>query len=88
MINWFRQKIHHWTRDRSDDIEDCRHSVRLSSGYIRLDFYIADGGYVIESIIYDKVKDEDLVNLYIIKEDENLGDRISKIITSEKLKLH
>lgn len=87
MIKWLKNKVHEWTRDTDIDEIDFVRSTRLQSGYIRLDLYIGVGGYVVESIIYDKVKDEDMVSLYIINEGENLGDRITKIITSEQLKL-
>jgi hypothetical protein len=47
--------------------------------------YSANGGFVLEYSHYDYVKDEHQRRLHIVRDDENLGDDIAKVITLELL---
>lgn len=60
--------------------------------YVRrngLDFTIhkAVGGYVIEAKFYDPQTDMSRNGIYVIPEDKDIGEEISKILTIECLKL-
>ena len=57
----------------------------MSSDPIRMNIYSASGGYVIETKTYDRQKDRSNANLYIIKDDTDLGEELSKIITMTAL---
>ena len=48
---------------------------------IRLHVYPASGGTVIETRVYDHVKDRNNTNLYVIHSDADMGEEIAKIIT-------
>ena len=49
--------------------------------------YKATGGTVIETRSYDQRTDRSIRGLYVIKDGDNIGDEIGKIITMEALKL-
>lgn len=53
-----------------------------------LDFRVlfAQGGRVIQTRRYDRVKDRSNTSLYIVTEDQNLGQEIENIITMESLR--
>lgn len=53
-----------------------------------LDFRVlfAQGGRVIQTRRYDRVKDRSNISLYIVTEDQNLGQEIENIITMESLR--
>ena len=48
--------------------------------------YIANGGRVVETRKYDRIKDRHHNGLYIINNDQDFGREIDKIITMESLK--
>lgn len=88
----FRQ----WFRDWLDDdpklmlnIESTpvRSSTSLDSpGGIRFTIYKAHGGMVIESNIYDRHKDENIHGLYLVTDEQDLGEEINKIVTMELMR--
>jgi hypothetical protein len=94
-MSWFKQKIRNWIFNDSGPTEavyqtklsvsDC-HSIDSDKG-IRLAAYKANGGMVVETIFYDRVKDRSHRTLHIITEDQDLGYEIGKIITMETLKI-
>lgn len=53
----------------------------LDSEPLRLLVYQANGGTIVETRTYDRQKDKSKNSLYIIRDDQNLGEEISKIIT-------
>ena len=65
-------------------------SLDSSSGLggegMRFQLFRASGGYVIETRRYDQKNDQNYYNLYIVKEDEDVGHAMGKIITMESLK--
>ena len=83
-----KQRIRNWLLDDYDeqDIPQVVEADRLSSDGMRLQVYRASGGFVIETRSYDRRKDENVNNMYVINEDKDLGNEIGKIITMESLR--
>jgi hypothetical protein len=89
-ISW-RQRLRNWfNKDLEDELEsvvgqdiECD---RLSSEGMRFQLYRASGGYVIETRYYDHKQDRHHHKLHIIKEEEDVGHAIGKIITMESLR--
>lgn len=52
---------------------------------IRLSVYSASGGMVVETKTYDRQKDRQNTQLYIINDTEQMGDELNKIITMVSL---
>lgn len=46
----------------------------------------ASGGFIVEHSKYDRKRDENERSLHIIRDDEDLGDSVAKIITIEMLR--
>ena len=53
---------------------------------IQFRVYNASGGRVVETSRYDRTKDRNYTNLYVITKEQNFGHEIDKIITMEHLK--
>jgi hypothetical protein len=83
-----KQRIRNWLLDDdyNGDIPQVVDTERLSSDGMRLQVYRASGGFVIETRSYDRRKDENVNNMYVINEDKDLGNEIGKIITMESLR--
>jgi hypothetical protein len=58
----------------------------LSSEGMRLQVYKASGGFVIETRSYDQRTDRHHNTMHVITEDEDLGERLGKIIMMEALR--
>jgi hypothetical protein len=58
---------------------------RLQSDPLKLNIYQANGGTIVETRTYDHSKDRNHTRLYIITDDEDMGNAISRIIMMEKL---
>ena len=58
---------------------------RLQSDPLKLNIYQANGGTIVETRMYDHSKDRNHTRLYIITDDEDMGNAISRIIMMEKL---
>jgi hypothetical protein len=54
---------------------------------IRFTAYKAQGGMIVETHFYDRIKDRNHRTLHIITDDKDLGQEIGKIITMETLKI-
>lgn len=59
---------------------------RLNSNPLRIDVHHANGGMVIETRLYDRVKDRTHSSLYVIHDSQDLGEELSKIITISGLR--
>ena len=85
-----RQKLRNWIMNDSDDYAEQLVSVdetpHLESDGLRLQVYKASGGYVVETRSYDRRKDQNNNSIHVITDEEDLGDRIGKIIMMEALK--
>lgn len=53
---------------------------------IRFQVYKANGGFVVETSMYDRQRDRHHSSLHIIADEKDLGAEIGKIITMESLK--
>ena len=97
-MKWIKKLVYRWSIQGSN-IEEEERSERygnmvisatetrsIDSHGIRMEFHKANGGYVIETRKYDRRKDENNVQLYVITDDQELSDEISKIITMESLR--
>jgi hypothetical protein len=62
--------------------------VMLSNDPIRFNIYRANGGIVIQVIHQDKLDRDhrEQCNLYVVPDDKDISQTITKIITMEKLK--
>jgi len=62
----------------SDDISNHNNGMRFT-------IYDATGGKVVQFSQYDKVKDRHYSSLYIIRDEDNMGQELSQIILREQL---
>ena len=60
-------------------------SVEANNGF-RINVYKASGGTVIETNMYDRIKDREHRGLFVITDDKDLGQELGKIITMENLR--
>ena len=94
---WFRNKCKAaW--EGENDSTDIAPSVRpnankLSSSIpgshdngINFVIYGANGGHVVETSKYDRVKDRHHTGLHIIRDEDDIGQEIAKILTLESLR--
>jgi hypothetical protein len=85
-----KQRFRNWLND--DNLgEDNADSVtvennRLESDGMRLQVYRASGGYVVETRSYDRKNDRNHNTMHVITDEEDLGERIGKIIMMEALR--
>jgi hypothetical protein len=85
----FKQRIRNWLM-REEDEEDVPHQLveadRLSSEGMRMQIYKASGGYVVETRTYDSHKDRNFNSMHVIRDDQDLGESLGKIVMMEALK--
>lgn len=62
--------------------DQTAHDVRA----LNFRVYVVPGGKVVETTKYDRMKDQLNAGLYIITEQQNLGQELERIITMECLK--
>ena len=97
MINWFKHKLRNWMLSDEAEVVQSKlsrrnalsvddHSLDSDKG-IRITAYKAQGGMVVETNFYDRIKDRNYRTLHIITDDRDLGKEIGKIITMETLKI-
>jgi len=65
--------------------QTVKEDERLHSDPLKLNIYQATGGTIVETRMYDHSKDRNHTRLYIITDDEDMGNAISRIIMMEKL---
>jgi hypothetical protein len=86
----FKQRLKNWLND--DNLEEDYPSSltvennRLESDGMRLQVYRASGGYVVETRSYDRKNDRNHNTMHVITDEEDLGERIGKIIMMEALR--
>ena len=87
MIKWLKRKMLHWAWSIEEDpIELGRNGRVLDTNSFRIDIYKGAGGLAIETCVYNKKTDINHIGFYIVHDDFNLGEELSKIITSESIK--
>jgi hypothetical protein len=85
-----RQRLRNWIMKDEDDYADQLVSVdetpHIESEGLRLQVYRASGGFVVETRSYDRKNDRNHNTMHVITDEENLGERIGKIIMMEALR--
>ena len=83
----FRQRIRNWLmrEELEEDVPQLVEADRLSSEGMRLQVYKASGGYVVETRSYDRRKDQNFNTMHVIRDDQDLGDALGKIVMMEAL---
>jgi hypothetical protein len=89
-LSW-KQRFRNWLNndddgDRPEVGQDISPSDSVSSEGMRFQLYRASGGYVVETRYYDQKNDRSHNKLYIIRDDQDVGEEIGKIITMESLR--
>ena len=90
-LTW-RQRLRNWFNKDLEEMDIAEIALQdeppshLSGEGMRFQLYRASGGYVVETRRYDQKNDRNHYNLYIIKEDEDVGHAMGKIITMESLR--
>lgn len=81
--NWFMNDSDQYSNDAVPLVEESR---GLHSDGMRFDLFKASGGYIVETRYYDAKHDRHNNKLYIIKDDQDVGEAMGKIITMESLR--
>ena len=86
-----KHRIRNWilADERAEPAGICvqdNDAARFSSEGMRLQVYRASGGFVVETHRYDRKKDQSSNTMHVITEEEDLGERIGKIIMMETLR--
>ena len=86
--NWIRNYFVNFDNDRElrPSLEVDSDVPTLQSNGMRFQVYKASGGFVIETTSYDRRKDERTNNIYIVNENDDLGNKIGQILTMESLR--
>jgi hypothetical protein len=85
--NWLRNWINNFDSDIPNErIQVSRGEESIDTDPMILKIYRANGGTVIETRKYDRLKDRSLNQLHVITHDQDLGESIGKIITMESLR--
>lgn len=96
-MNWLRRKLKNFIfpDDECEQLEVSK-PARLgivSDGHrfddnncLRFHVYNAQGGKIVQVYHYDRKRDENTTNLYVIDNDEKFGENIGQIIFMEMLK--
>jgi hypothetical protein len=101
-MNWLKRMVAKWVRedwDKASQEQDCHPSPKLGRGLstvstrdinsdptLQFKVYNAIGGKVVEFSRYDRQKDRNFHDIYIIGKDEDFGEKIAKIAMLEVLK--
>ena len=101
-MNWLKRMVVKWVREDWDIVgqeQDCYPSPKLSRGMnsaatrdvgsdptLQFKIYNAIGGKVVEFSRYDRQKDRNFHDIYIIGKEEDSGAKIAKIAMLESMK--
>lgn len=98
-MKWLKRLLRNWVNDHGADqrveksilIRKSENTISvdeegLQSQPLRLKVYRASGGSIVETSIYDRVKDRSITGLHIIMYDQDFGESLGKIITMENLR--
>ena len=81
----FRNWLHNDGDDYESDVPQLVEADKLSSEGMRLQIYKASGGYVVETRNYDRRKDQNINSMHVIRDDQDLGNELGKIVMMEAL---
>jgi len=86
----FKQKFRSWLFDEESSPQISSlgmvEEAKLQSEGMRLQIYKASGGYVVETRSYDGLKDRSGCKMFVIKEEDDLGAELGKIVMMEALR--
>ena len=88
----FKQRLRNWLFDEGHEkvssyYEDFSISSRANfEGGMNFTVHKASGGLVVNVHYYDSSEDRSTSNLYVIQDDDAIGEQLSKILTMENLK--
>ncbi len=88
MIRWFKRKLRNFIHSDEVNKASC-YPVEVginSEDAMRFTVYQAIGGKLIEFTRYDRHRDRSESLKYIITNDDDLGEKIAKIVTLESMK--
>ena len=98
-MRWLKRKLRDWVRDPNEKPDADAYQSKLSRGSLvscddvetfgepmRFTLTKANGGFIVSTRRYDNRTDRSTGDNYIITDDVDLGEEISKIITMEALK--
>jgi len=95
-MNWLKLKLRNWVMSAQDEPErlysTSKNSLVVSSRDVGADptlqfkIYNAIGGKVVEFSRYDRQKDRNFHDIYIIGKNEDFGEKIAKIAMLESMK--
>jgi hypothetical protein len=89
-MQWLRRSIRKWitTDPNLEKIVPVRGiwNCDIDGDPMRFQIFRANGGTVVQTTVYDRVKDRSYHKLHIITDDKDLGIEIGKIITMEALR--
>ena len=87
----FRKRLRNWLFEEKESADDYSQDItieedRFGSNGMRLNVYKGSGGFVVEARNYDRKQDENRYSMYIVHEENDLGNELGKIITMESMK--
>ena len=96
-MNWLKRRLRAWAFSADENAKIPSNMLSrgndvvasgetLSTEPMRLSIYRANGGIIVETRVYDRVKDRSQNQLHIVGHDQDLGHSIAKIITMESLR--
>jgi len=97
-MSWFKRMVRNWLNDDGIYVEEKMYSnktglaIRADSDSVESDpvlnfkVYSAVGGKIVEFRRYDRQRDRNDHQTYIITSDQDFGERIARIATMENLK--
>lgn len=89
-MSWFRRKFKNWFY--ADENYGAVKAVSISEdslaseASINFRIYNATGGHVMEFRKYDTRSDRTNTQIYVISKDEDVGERVARIVNLEMLK--
>ena len=88
-LTW-KQRFRNWLHNDGDEAEKvptlAMEPASLDSNGMRLQIYKASGGFVVETRRYDERTDRHDNTMHVITEEEDLGERLGKIVMMESLR--
>lgn len=85
-----KQRFRNWLMESDTGLEADRgiyvEEDKLSSEGMRLQIYKASGGFVVETRSYDRRSDRNNTSMHVIRDDQDLGEALGKIVMMEALR--
>jgi hypothetical protein len=92
-MKWLKRKLRNWINEKDDEVSMKLTASRgveaqmcESDPILNFRVFSAVGGKVVEFRRYDRQRDHNDTTTYIVTNDQDFGERISKIATMENLK--